>query len=155
MTGPPRLVAELLYGAGLRLLECLTTRVKDVDFTQNEILVRDGKGLKDRRTMLPEATKEPLRAHLHRVKALHEKDLLQGVGRVALPNAIERKYPNANMEWGWQWVFPATSRYTDRETGIERRHHLHESVIQRAVKLAVGRTNIDESGTSRPTNTFW
>ena len=92
--------------------------------------------------MLPEATKEPLRAHLHRVKALHEKDLLQGVGRVALPNAIERKYPNANMEWGWQWVFPATSRYTDRETGIERRHHLHESVIQRAVKLAVRRAGI-------------
>ena len=137
MTGPSRLVAGLLYGSGLRLMECLTMRRKDADFTRNELLIRDGKGQKDRVSMLPEAVKEPLRLHLHKVKALHERDLSLGVGRVAMPDAIERKYPNASREWGWQWVFPATSRYVDRDTGIERRHHLHESVVQRAMKQAV------------------
>jgi integrase len=101
------------------------------------LLVRDGKGQKDRITMLPEAVKEPLRLHLQRVKAWHERDLSQGTGRVALPDAIERKYPGVNREWGWQWVFPASSRYFDRTSGIERRHHLHESVVQRAMKRAV------------------
>lgn len=137
MSGVPGLIAGLLYGAGLRLLECLTLRVKDVDFGRKEILVRDGKGQKDRVTMLPEAVKASLRAHLQKVKLLHERDLLRDAGRVALPDAIERKYPQANREWGWQWVFPATSCYVDRELGIKRRHHLHESVVQRAMKQAV------------------
>jgi len=137
MTGMPRLVAGLLYGSGLRLMECLTLRVKDVDFTRNEILVRDGKGQKDRVTMLPESAKDPLLRHLQRVQKLHEQDLKRGAGRVSLPDAICRKYPNADREWGWQYVFPASTLYFDRSDGIERRHHLHESVVQKAVKEAV------------------
>ena len=109
---------------------------------RNELLIRNGKGQKDRHTILPEATAEPLRTHLHRVKSLHERDLDQGAGRVALPDAIARKYPNATREWGWQWFFPATTRYVDRETGMKRRHHLHESVIQRAIKDAVRHAGI-------------
>jgi integron integrase len=142
MTGTVRLVSGLLYGAGLRLMECLTLRVKDLDFSRNEIVVRDGKGQKDRVTMLPEAAKDALQLHLQMAKALHEQDLSQGAGRVVLPDAIARKYLNANREWGWQWVFPASSRYVDRETGIERRHHLHESVVQRAMKQAVREANV-------------
>lgn len=106
MTGTPRLVANLLYGAGLRLLECLTLRVKDVDFGRNEIVVRDGKGQKDRVTVLPESAKEPLMQHLRRVQKLHEQDVKHGAGRVALPDAICRKYSNADREWGWQYVSP-------------------------------------------------
>jgi integron integrase len=142
MNGAARLVAALLYGAGLRLMECLTLRVKDIDFLRNEIVVRDSKGQKDRVTMLPESSKELLKQHLVKAKTLHERDLLQGAGSVALPDAIDRKYPNAGREWGWQWVFPATSRYRDRETGADRRHHLHESVIQRAMKQAVRRAGV-------------
>ena len=137
LTGTIRIVAGLLYGAGLRLMECLTLRVKDVDFARNEIVVRDGKGRKDRVTMLPEAAKEPLRVYLQRVQLVHERDLREMAGRVELPDAIGRKYPNANREWGWQWVFPASSRYVDRASKVERRHHLHESVVQRAMKQAV------------------
>ena len=133
MTGAARLISGLLCGAGLRLMEGLTLRVKDLDFGRNEIVVRDGKGQKDRVTILPEAVKEPLREHLQKVKAaLHERDLSQAAGRVALPDAIAHKYPNANREWVWQWVFPATSRYFDKDAGFQRRHHLHESVVQRA-----------------------
>jgi len=110
----------MLYGAGLRLLECMTLRVKDLDFDRNEIVIRDGKGQKDRVTMLPETVKEPLARHLQRVRKLHEADLKQGAGRVLLPDAIERKYPNADREWGWQFVFPASSLYFDSETKIER-----------------------------------
>jgi integron integrase len=137
MTGPARLVAGLLYGSGLRLMECLTMRVKDLDFARSEIVIRDGKGCKDRVTMLPEAVKESLKRHLLSVRALHERDVKQDAGRVTLPDALERKYPNANREWGWQWVFPASTRYVDKESGIERRHHLHESVVQRPMKRAV------------------
>jgi integron integrase len=129
MTGPARLVAGLLYGSGLRLLESLTLRVKDIDFGRNEIVVRDGKGQKDRVTMLPELLKEPLRRHLQRVQKLHEQDLKQGAGRVSLPDAIGRKYPNADRDWGWQYVFPASTRYFDRDGGIERRHHFQGSQI--------------------------
>ena len=142
MTGTVRLVAALLYGSGLRLMECLTLRVKDLEFSRNEIVVRDGKGQKDRISMLPDALKEPLLVHLRAVKMLHEKDLSQGAGQVALPNAIERKYPNASREWGWQWIFPASSRYVDRVSGIQRRHHLHETVMQRAMKKAVRDANV-------------
>ena len=136
MTGAPRLMAMLLYGAGLRLMECCTLRIKDVDFAQNQIVVRAGKGNKDRYTPLPTSIQEPLKLHLDAVRRQHEEDLLQGLGSVALPNALERKYPNAPKEWGWQWVFPASSHYTDRDTGVRRRHHLHESVLQKAFREA-------------------
>ena len=135
-------MAMLVYGAGLRLMECLQLRVKDVDFSSNEIRVRSGKGDKDRVTMLPSAVKEPLLTHLQGVKRQHEEDVQKGLGRVALPNALERKYPNAGKEWGWQCIFPATSHYTDRITGEKRRHHLHESVLQKAVKQAVRKAGV-------------
>ena len=141
------LMVMLLYGAGLRLMECLQLRVKDIDFTSNQILVRAGKGDKDRHTMLPGAVKEPLAKHLELIKEQHQHDLQQGIGRVALPNALDRKYPNAGKEWGWQWVFPATSHYTDKVTGERRRHHLHESVLQKAVKEAVQKTGISKPAT--------
>lgn len=130
------MMAMLLYGAGLRLMECCRLRVKDIDLTKNQIVVRSGKGDKDRYTMLPAAIKEPLFRHLQQVRRQHEQDLKKGLGRVALPGALERKYRNAGKEWGWQWVFPATSHYMDRNTGEKRRHHLHESLLQRAVKEA-------------------
>ncbi|MBI2988261.1 MAG: integron integrase [Deltaproteobacteria bacterium] len=136
LEGTPGLMVTLLYGAGLRLMECCRLRVKDIDFSRNQIVVRAGKGDKDRYTMLPAAVKEPLLQHLQAVKRQHEEDLKAGLGRVSLPNALERKYPNAGREWGWQWVFPATSHYTDRVTAERRRHHLHESVLQKAVKDA-------------------
>ena len=136
LSGTPWLMAMLLYGAGLRLMECCRLRVKDIDFSQNQVVVRSGKGNKDRYTTLPTAVKEPLLRHLQWVKGQHQEDLSRGLGSVALPNALERKYPNASREWGWQWVFPATSHYTDRETAERRRHHLHESVLQRAFKEA-------------------
>jgi integron integrase len=136
ITGTPWLMAMLLYGAGLRLMECCRLRVKDVDFSGNQVVVRAGKGDKDRYTMLPGTVKEPLQRHLQIVKRQHEEDLKRGLGRVALPNALERKYVNAGKEWGWQWVFPATGHYTDRVTGEKRRHHLHESVLQRAFREA-------------------
>jgi hypothetical protein len=108
-----------------------------LDFARNEITVRDGKGQKDRITMFPEVLKEPLMRHLQRVRKIHERDLQQGAGRAPLPDAIERKYPNASRECGWPWVFPASSLYFDSEAGMERRHHLHESVIQKLMKQAV------------------
>jgi integron integrase len=116
LQGTPWLMAVLLYGAGLRLLECCHLRIKDIDFARNQIVVRAGKGNKDRYTMLPAAVVEPLRKHLQVVKRQHEEDLTRGLGRVALPDALERKYPNAGKEWGWQWVFPATSHYVDKLT---------------------------------------
>lgn len=136
LNGTPWIMTMLLYGAGLRLMECCRLRVKDIDFSQNQIVVRAGKGNKDRHTMLPAAVKGVLYKHLQDVKRLHEEDLQKGLGRVVLPNALDRKYPNAEREWGWQWVFPATSHYTDRVTREKRRHHLHESVLQKAVKDA-------------------
>jgi integron integrase len=147
LEGTPLLMASLLYGSGLRLLECARLRVKDVDFEGGQILVRDGKGRKDRRTMLPERLKAPLREHLRRVKAQHEKDRNAGAGGVALPDALSRKYPAAAKEWSWQWVFPATRHYRDRETGDRRRHHLHETVLQRAVKSAAREAGIAKQAT--------
>jgi len=137
LAGTPRIMATLLYGAGLRLLECARLRVKDVELTTNQIIVRDGKGEKDRVTLLPLAVKPDLARHLEFVRAQHQADLARGAGWVELPMALARKYPNAGREWGWQWVFPATRMYVHRETGQRRRHHLHESVLQRAVKAAV------------------
>ena len=140
--GPPRLMASLLYGAGLRLLECCRLRVKDIDLQRGEIVVRDGKGGKDRVTMLPGSIREPLNSHLKRVRLLHQDDLSNGWGHVELPGGLVRKYPNASREWGWQWVFPATRRYHDAATRQWRRHHLHESVLQRLMKAAVRKSGI-------------
>jgi integron integrase len=142
LDGTPRLVAALLYGSGMRVLEGLTLRVKDLDLGMREILVRDGKGRKDRRTVLPLALVEPLRRHLTVIRDLHARDLAAGAGSVALPDALDRKYPGADREWGWQWLFPATRSYLYSPTGQRRRHHLHETVIQRAVKHAAQRAGI-------------
>ena len=147
LQGAPRLMAILLYGAGLRLLECAHLRVKDVDFAANHLIVRAGKGDRDRITMLPAAVKTDLAQHLEMVRRQHETDLRHGAGWVELPWALARKYPNAGREWPWQWVFPATRFYVDRATGERRRHHLHESVLQRAVKEAVRRTGIPKRAT--------
>jgi integron integrase len=147
LDGVPRMMALLLYGAGLRLLECCRLRIKDVDFATNQITIREGKGGKDRMTMLPGTVKANLAKQLERVRALHQRDLRQGAGWVELPWALARKYPNAGREWAWQWVFPATRFYVDRTTGQRRRHHLHESVIQRAVREAVLKTGLAKKAT--------
>jgi integron integrase len=137
LRGTPGLVAGLLYGTGLRLLEALRLRVKDLDFAANEITVRGGKGDRDRVTMLPERLKGPLLKHLAAVRGQHENDVAVGAGWVELPGALGVKYPQAGREWGWQWVFPATRGYEHRPTGQRRRHHLHETVIQRAFREAI------------------
>ena len=142
LEGRHRLMANLLYGAGLRLMECVRLRVKDLDFEYRQITVRDGKGQKDRLTMLPDALAGPLRTHLADVKILHEQDLQEGFGNVYLPFALERKYPNAGREWGWQYVFPASQRSIDPRSNIERRHHLDEQTLQRAFKSAVRASGI-------------
>lgn len=136
------LIANLLYGAGLRLTEGLRLRVKDINFTANHIVVREGKGNKDRMTMLPAVVKEPLTAYLLQVRALHQQDLARGFGRVALPDALDRKYRNAAAEWGWQWVFPAPHLSIDPRSGVQRRHHLQESVPQRALREAARKVGL-------------
>jgi len=147
MDGVPQLVAQLLYGSGLRLLECLGLRIKDVDFSRSQMHIRDPKGNHERATMLPQSIIAPLRRHLETVRALHIEDLQAGFGAVVLPHALERKLPSAPKEWVWQWVFPATSRYVDTAAGTERRHHIHESTIQRAVRDAVLRSGIQKRAT--------
>ncbi|MCK5557188.1 MAG: integron integrase, partial [Candidatus Hydrogenedentes bacterium] len=147
LSGDRWLMANLMYGAGLRLRGCLQLRVQDVDFSANEITVRDGKGNKDRRTMLPESVKRPLREHLRRVRRVHGKDLAEGFGRVYLPAALSRKYPNAAAEWGWQFVFPQEKRWQNRRTGAQGRHHVHETIVQREVKEAVGKAGIVKRAT--------
>ena len=145
--GTPRLMAILMYGSGLRLLECARLRVKDIDFGRRQIIVRAGKGDKDRVTTLPATIGSELARHLEAIKRQHDVDVGQSAGWVELPWALARKYPNAGREWAWQWVFPATRFYVDRETGQRRRHHLHESVVQRAVKDAVRRAGIAKPAT--------
>jgi integron integrase len=142
LSGTTWIMATLLYGAGLRLLECLRLRVKDVDFTYHQIVVRDGKGRKDRVTMLPQQAKAPLPRHLHDVQPRHAQDGQAGAGPVSLPYALERKYPNASREWIWQEVFPAARPSRDPRTGIIWRHHVHKLVLQRAVHAAVRQANI-------------
>ena len=146
LTGTHLLMAELLYGAGLRLMECVRLRVKDLDFARNQIMVRDGKGGKDRVTMLPGKVRGPLAAHLERVRSLHEQDLGRGCGRVYLPHALARKYPSAASEWGWQWVFPASKLSRDPRTGEVRRHHSDEQGLQRAVRRAVREAGVNKPG---------
>ena len=148
LRGPVWLMGSLMYGAGLRLLECAELRVKDLNFDRGELTIRDGKGGKDRVTMLPVALNGPLRDHLTRVKVQHDADLAAGRGSVALPGALRAKYPNACREWAWQWVFPATRFYVDGQTSERRRHHLHETVLQRAVKDAVRAAGIARPATS-------
>jgi len=146
LRGTPLLMASILYGAGLRLLECARLRVKDVDFERRELTVRDGKGRKDRVTLLPGGLVAPLSVHIARVTRLHVEDLSAGIG-VELPYALARKYPNASTELAWRWVFPAARVYVDRRTGEVRRHHLHESVLQRAVREAVVKAGLTKPAT--------
>ena len=136
MSGIEHLCASLMYGAGLRVLEALQLRIKDVDFAGQQLMVRDGKGRKDRATLLPTTLQAALRQHVESVRDQHAADLRVGAGFVQLPDALRAKYPSAPREWPWQWLFPATRHYTDPATGERRRHHLHETVIQRAVRRA-------------------
>jgi integron integrase len=137
LSGTPKLVTTLLYGSGMRLLECLRLRVKDVDFGRNQILVRDAKGGRDRIVPLPMVVRAVMPSWLARIKRIHERDLSEGFGGVFLPHALSRKYPGAERQWAWQYVFPAESRSRDPRTQVERRHHFHETVVQRAVKQAL------------------
>jgi integron integrase len=146
LSGMNYLMASLLYGAGLRLMEYLRLRVHNLDFAYHQITVRDGKGAQDRVTMLPRALAEPLQRHLTKVKLLHEEDLLAGYGDVYLPYAFERKEPHAGTSWPWQYVFPATKRSVDPRAGVERRHHVSEAVIQRAVQYAIRRAGLQKRG---------
>lgn len=147
LQGTPRLVSALLYGTGMRLMEALRLRVKDIDFLSRMIVVREGKGDKDRRTMLPRPLEEILRQHLEGVQALHRKDLAKGYGAVYLPHALARKYVSAEREWCWQYLFPAAGLSVDPRSGATRRHHVEDSTIQKAVRAAVR-----ESGISKPGN---
>jgi integron integrase len=144
LEGPTRIMAALLYGSGLRVMECLRLRVKDIEFTNSQIIVRDGKGAKDRVTLLPRSVAEPLAEHLRATQILHKHDLAAGYGAVHLPHALERKYANASREWAWQFVFPSHKRSPDPKTGVIRRHHAHESVLQRAVKAAIRAAGIQK-----------
>ena len=136
MHGTHQLMAKLMYGCGLRVIECVRLRVKDVDFAMNQIVVRDGKGKKDRITVLPEGAKSLVEEYLVYVKRLHQSDLAKGYGGVYLPNALTRKYPNADRQWGWRYVFPAKTLSTDPRSGMKRRHHLHDSSIRKAIQKA-------------------
>ena len=147
MNGDTQLMARLMYGSGLRLMECLRLRVQSLDFGRHTIHVREGKGAKDRATMLPGSLDEALKRHLAGVKETHRRDLAEGHGRVELPEALARKYPQAVTEWGWQWVFPQRSRWRDPRTGQQGRHHCDPSILQRAVKEAVRRAGLTKHAT--------
>jgi integron integrase len=147
MTGIHGLMANLLYGTGMRLMECVRLRVKDVDFERGEILIRDGKGAKDRVTMLPESLKASLQAHLQQRRALFDDDTRLRKTSVYLPDALERKYPNASTEWAWQYIFPSGSYSFDPRSGVERRHHIDEKLLQRAMKKAVQASGIAKPAT--------
>ncbi len=146
LEGVPKLVISLLYGGGLRLAECLHLRVKDIDFDYKQILVRDGKGEKDRHTILPNSIVPELKKHLNEVYKLHKKDLLNGRGETVLPYALKRKYPNAGKEFGWQYAFPSDRFVNDEESGLLFRFHIHESTIQRAVKEAIKKAGVNKPG---------
>jgi integron integrase len=148
LRGREWLIASLMYGSGLRLQECLSLRVKDVDFDRRVLLVRDGKGRKDRETVLPGGLVEPLRNHLEAVRSAHAEALADGRGAVAVPDALERKYPRAPWSFGWQWVFPAARDYVDARSGVVRRHHLHQTVVQRVIRVAVNKAGLTKPATS-------
>ena len=147
MAGTPRLIAELLYGAGLRVNEGLSLRVKDVDFSARHLMIRDAKGGKDRVTILPIRVIEPLKQHLEKGKLLWQADQREGLAGVYLPHALEKKYPKAGKEWGWQWVFPAKMLSVDPRSKVKRRHHLYVTSIQRVMKQAVQLAMIDKPAT--------
>lgn len=151
LTGVSRLVVSLQYAGGLRLLEALRVRVKDLDFSRGEVTVREGKGDKDRRTLFPEFLHNPLMAHLDVIRDQHQRDLTEGDGRAPLPNALARKFAHADREWIWQWVFPASSHYVDKQTRVRYRHHYHESNVQKAVKRAAREAGLNNRVT---THTF-
>lgn len=147
MNGVPWLVACLLYGSGLRIMEGVRLRVKDIEFPRLAVIVRDGKGAKDRVVTLPDEVVEPLQSHLSWTRTRHDKDLAAGLGEVYLPHALARKYPNAAREWAWQYVFPSQSVSVDPRSGVERRHHINESIVQKAVKNAVRAAGINKPAT--------
>jgi integron integrase len=140
-------MAGLMYGSGLRLMECLRLRVKDIDFEENQIIVRDGKGFKDRVTMLPATYKKKLKNHLENIRNIHKRDLEAGWGRVKMPYALDKKYPNAAREWMWQWVFPQKNRWINTREDKQGRHHLDSSIIQKAFKIAVRKAGIEKHAT--------
>lgn len=142
LKGTKWLMGMLLYGAGLRLIECLSLRVKDIDFGYNQIIIRDGKGEKDRETMLPKIIKEALKVHLEKAQKIHKQDLKSGFGTVYLPYALDRKYRNANKEWKWKYIFPASQLSIDPRSSVKQRHHLNESVLQKSVKVAIRKAGI-------------
>ena len=146
LEGTHHLIASLLYGSGLRLMEAVRLRVKDIDFERGEIMVREAKGGRDRVTMLPASMREGLQIHLKRVRVLHQADLREGFGQVELPFALARKYPQAAQEWGWQYVFPSVKLSRDPRTSVLRRHHLYPDHLQRAVKKAIGFAQIHRNG---------
>ena len=141
---PYKLMAQIMYGGGLRLMECLRLRVKDIDFDNHRIIIYDGKGGDDRVTMLPDSIIKPLREHLQRVRQIHQKDLAAGQGAVHMPYALDKKFPNANKQWIWQYIFPASNLYTDPQTGITARHHIHETALQRAIKEALNISGVQK-----------
>ena len=147
LKGDRWLMASLLYGSGLRLLECLRLRLKDVEFDRHQIIVRDGKGRKDRATLLPVSLVEPLQRQIEHVRAVHQADVRDGFGRVFLPDAVARKYPEADSRAGWQYLFPASSRGVDPRSGVERRHHLAETALQKSVRAAVDRAGLIKPAT--------
>ncbi len=147
LDGENRLMVMLMYGAGLRLAECVRLRVQDIDFGGRQIMVRHGKGGKDRVTMLPQSAEGPLRLQLRKVKAIHQADLAEGWGKVPIPDALDRKYPNAPSDWRWQWVFPQANRWKDGGTAQQGRHHVDKSIVQRAVKEAVVRAGLTKRAT--------
>ena len=148
MSGMMKMMAQLMYGSGLRLMGCVRLRVQDLDFSADQLTVRGGKGDKDRWTMLPESIQPDLREHLKLVKIIHDRDLTDGYGRVYLPPALEKKYPSASKQWIWQYVFPAPSRSKDPRSGIVRRHHIHATAFQKALKKAVRLAGINKRVTS-------
>lgn len=144
LTGPYKLMVQIMYGSGLRLMECLRLRVKDIDFENRQILVYDGKGGDDRVTLLPDSIIDPLREHLQQAKVIHQKDLAAGFGGVFMPFGLDKKFPNAHKQWIWQYAFPASVLSTDPQTGIVRRHHIHETALQKSIRVAAYLAKIDK-----------
>jgi integron integrase len=144
MSGQYKLMVQILYGSGLRLMECLRLRIKDIDFDNHCIIVFDGKGGDDRSTMLPDSMTPSLRHHIEQVRALHQKDLAAGFGSTFMPHGLDKKYPAAHKQWIWQYLFPASSLYTDLETGITRRHHIHETALQKSIRAALKLSKVEK-----------